>query len=304
MSKQTSLSSFLTKTPPKNTSYLAQLRDELGGVKSSPTANKPPVFENKKRKSFGQSSSTVEKKKKTENNTKEPKVIQTCLDLGQSDYQKNCEECGMFYSPGNEEDEKAHKKFHNESKNPTFSLKGIKSLEQKKSFIDDTKEKNQCEIYVVNSNDKINFNKKCVQGIIERVNRELSYSSSKDHVAENEKIYIYIQAGKLGACAIVESINEAFPIIPNEIINESDDVVTQIDAKNPVKASFGISRIWVPSELRRQGIATRLMNLITADYVFGQIISKNMVAFSQPSSDGKKFATRYFGTNKFCIYTP
>jgi hypothetical protein len=59
MSKQTSLSSFLSKTPPKTTSYLAQLRDELGP--KSP--NKPPVFESKKRK-ISQSSIEIEKKKK------------------------------------------------------------------------------------------------------------------------------------------------------------------------------------------------------------------------------------------------
>lgn len=64
MSKQTSLTSFLQpKTPPKNTSYLAQLRDELGGGAKTPITNKP-VFESKKRKSLSPSM-TIEKKKKT-----------------------------------------------------------------------------------------------------------------------------------------------------------------------------------------------------------------------------------------------
>lgn len=71
-----------------------------------------------------------------------------------------------------------------------------------------------------------------------------------------------------------------------------------------MKSSFGISRIWVAPEFRRQGIATKIMNVITTDFIYGEIVPKNLIAFSQPSGDGKKFATHYFGTNKFSVYTP
>lgn len=294
MSKQTNIKNFLNK-PAKNTGYLAQLKEEL--VTQKPTVS--PVQE-KKRKLTSPiiaSPPITKKQKKTEESAKK---VQTCLDLGQSDFQKKCPECGMFYSPGNEEDEKIHKKFHLEkSKAQQLSLKGIGTLKVVKEWIDGV-------VYVVSSDDKANFAKKCVQEIRTHVNQQLSYSHSKNHIPQDEKTYIYVHAKKLAGCLIVESIShlEAFPIVPNEEMSEHDALVTQIDRTKPTQCKLGVSRIWVSESLRRQGLASRLMSAMLADAVYGEVVPRTLVAFSQPTADGKQFGAHFFGTNSYNIYTP
>jgi hypothetical protein len=58
----------------------------------------------------------------------------------------------LICSPGNEEDEKIHKKFHAERKKaPQISLKGIGTLKIVKEWIEGSV------IYVVSSSDKVIF---------------------------------------------------------------------------------------------------------------------------------------------------
>jgi hypothetical protein len=55
----------------------------------------------------------------------------------------------LSFSPGNEEDEKIHKKFHQErNRVRQVSLKGISSLKVVKEWLDGT-------LYVVSSSDKV-----------------------------------------------------------------------------------------------------------------------------------------------------
>jgi len=70
----------------------------------------------------------------------------------------------------------------------------------------------------------------------------------------------------------------------------------------PQPAKIGISRLWVHRNFRSQNIATKLVDVVRANFVFGEVVKKELVAFSQPSPEGKKFATKYFGTLEFLVY--
>lgn len=59
--------------------------------------------------------------------------------------------------------------------------------------------------------------------------------------------------------------------------------------------TLGISRIWVCRAQRRLGIATKLIEAARENTIHGQIVPKNMVAWSQPSDSGGKLALSYNG---------
>lgn len=49
---------------------------------------------------------------------------------------------------------------------------------------------------------------------------------------------------------------------------------------------------------------TKFLNLLfcRSNFVYGAYLSKDEVAFSDPTPDGKLFATRYCGTPRFLVY--
>ncbi|XP_042299088.1 N-acetyltransferase ESCO1-like [Sceloporus undulatus] len=71
---------------------------------------------------------------------------------------------------------------------------------------------------------------------------------------------------------------------------------------SPEPALCGISRIWVFSMMRRKKIASRMLECLRSNFIYGSYLSKEEIAFSDPTPDGKLFATRYFGTSQFLVY--
>ncbi|XP_063087948.1 N-acetyltransferase ESCO1 isoform X2 [Cavia porcellus] len=70
----------------------------------------------------------------------------------------------------------------------------------------------------------------------------------------------------------------------------------------PEPAICGISRIWVFSLMRRQKIASRMIECLRSNFIYGSYLSKEEIAFSDPTPDGKLFATQYCGTGQFLVY--
>ena len=44
------------------------------------------------------------------------------------------------------------------------------------------------------------------------------------------------------------------------------------------------------------------MLCIRNNFIYGSCLGKDELAFSDPTPDGKLFATRYFGTSRFLVY--
>jgi N-acetyltransferase len=68
-------------------------------------------------------------------------------------------------------------------------------------------------------------------------------------------------------------------------------------------AICGISRIWVNETERRRGIATKLLEAVRSNFVYGCSIAKEQLAFTQPTPDGKNFFTKYIGMEAFLVYS-
>jgi len=114
-------------------------------------------------------------------------------------------------------------------------------------------------------------------------------------------------------CAIAESIESAYKVLPKSVTSsevtlelptlaQSDKCI--IKSSEPQPALIGISRIWVHHQYRRQRIATTLLDTIRQHFVYGVSVKKELLAVTQPSTEGQLFASRYFGRVEFLVYIP
>jgi len=246
-----------------------------------------------------------------------PRVVQSVLDLGQKDWQIHCIKCGMFYSPGNEEDEAMHAQFHKKSLAPIL-YSGGKNQTILKEWNDGS--------YVVSvATDEAQFKRDKIQQIRQIVDNELNFNGCETWIPQNEKTYIYVRRKKVLGCVVAETIKKAFKVIQNAKSSEDkpESVPTSVTSQQqtlctpssqqdmsgcvvshvPQPALVGLSRIWVHHQYRKQGIASSLVDVVRVNFIYGEIVKKEMIALSQPSPEGKQFATKYFGTPQFLVYT-
>ncbi|XP_004519113.1 N-acetyltransferase eco [Ceratitis capitata] len=67
-------------------------------------------------------------------------------------------------------------------------------------------------------------------------------------------------------------------------------------------AKCGISRIWVSPLHRRLHIATKLINAVQQNTIFGEEITLDMIAFSAPTENGRMFAQKVTNLENFLVY--
>lgn len=79
-------------------------------------------------------------------------------------------------------------------------------------------------------------------------------------------------------------------------------VFVLLESTTPQSAQCGISRIWVHSQYRRKKVATRLLDCVRTNFIYGCIIPRELVAFSDPTPDGKRLANSYAGTSQFLVF--
>jgi len=117
---------------------------------------------------------------------------------------------------------------------------------------------------------------------------------------QRENLYLCEKKKKVVGCAVAESIESAYKVLPKS----TQPTLQCIVSSQTQPAIIGISRIWVHHQFRRQGIATALLDSIRNHFVYGVSVKKDHVAVTQPSTEGLLFATGYFGTGEFLVYTP
>ncbi|KAI8612194.1 ESCO1/2 acetyl-transferase-domain-containing protein [Chytriomyces sp. MP71] len=67
--------------------------------------------------------------------------------------------------------------------------------------------------------------------------------------------------------------------------------------------TLSTSRIWVSKAHRLKGIAVKMLDACRRKFVFGCILDKEKMAFSQPTVAGLRLGWRYFGRRDFLVYT-
>uniref|UniRef100_A0A3Q1GBM5 Treacle protein-like n=1 Tax=Acanthochromis polyacanthus TaxID=80966 RepID=A0A3Q1GBM5_9TELE len=234
-------------------------------------------------------------------------VTQAAAESGLSDAgQKHfgavaCSVCGMLYSAANPEDESQHLLFHNQF------ISAVKYVGWKKERI--LGEYPDGKIILVLPDDP-KYALKKVEEIREMVDNDLGFQQVETKCPSQTKTFLFISNDKkVAGCLIAEHIQEGYRVIEEPAPEGSEGEKVMFERQRawccsttPEPAICGISRIWVVSMMRRLGIASRMIECLRNNFIYGSYLSKDEIAFSDPTPDGKLFATHYFGTSQFLVY--
>eukprot|EP01080_Neovahlkampfia_damariscottae_P010185 gene10185-2604_t len=244
------------------------------------TRREKPSYENSKEFFSGKKVVGVVKQK---NKKKEKK--QLYLDFGQKDLKTVfCSNCGMIYMNKLKEDVEVHEKYCKKQKD-LISFTGWKNERCVKKLLNEDK------IIEIRTNDsKIHLKK--MEDVKKILIDQFGEQSEKD--LSYDKIFIYVNSKikKIVGVIFCKRIEFAFKLKENEISIE--DKVNNI--------LLGVSRIWVHTSQRRKGIAKELLDVASYHFIDGYPISKNEIAFSQTTNDGKLFAQSYCKKDDILIY--
>ncbi|XP_038056898.1 N-acetyltransferase ESCO1-like isoform X2 [Patiria miniata] len=229
---------------------------------------------------------------------------QMTMDLGQKRFgATSCEMCGMVYTAAHPEDEASHDKFHRKY------LTSIKFPGWKKERL--LQEFDDGRIIMVLHDDH-KFQVKKVEEIRQLVDQELGFLQGGEVACKtSSKVLLYITTEKkVAGCLIAEEISQGYRVIADSSTgqrsSEEQELFEQQRAwcceTKPERAVCGVSRIWVASQERRKQIATKLLDCLRNYFMFGTVLPKELIAFSDPTPDGKMLATAYMKTPRFLVY--
>ncbi|XP_001600797.1 N-acetyltransferase eso1 [Nasonia vitripennis] len=252
-----------------------------------------PLFS--KGSSFGIVTDTSVKSKKMNenrvlvNHSSDPKQYQ--IDAGQKLFGiSQCKKCQLLYHLGDKDDENAHIKYHNRW-NKDLGLK-FQGWKNEHIVFQDSNTKSK--IILIEPSDPMNHRKK-VLDILQIINQDLGIIElvSSDYV--DDKAYLYVRNKSIIGLLISKRIHRAFKMIP-----EMSELNCCSSESSPAKC--GINVIWTAEHHRRQGVATKLVDTLRANYFYGHIMSIDDIAFSIPTPSGKAFAEKYTKTSSFKVY--
>ncbi|XP_075777017.1 N-acetyltransferase ESCO1 isoform X2 [Pelodiscus sinensis] len=228
---------------------------------------------------------------------------QLIIDAGQKRFGAvSCNICGMLYTASNPEDETQHLLFHNQF------ISAVKYVGWKKERI--LAEYPDGKIIMVLPDDP-KYALKKVEEIREMVDNDLGFQQAPLKCYSRTKTLLFISNDKkVAGCLIAEHIQSGYRVIEEKIpeaSSENEKIIFERQkawccSTSPEPAICGISRIWVFSMMRRKKIASRMIECLRSNFIYGSYLRKEEIAFSDPTPDGKLFATQYCGTSQFLVY--
>lgn len=122
-----------------------------------------------------------------------------------------------------------------------------------------------------------------MEAVLDIVKRELSFVAianlSSDSLAP-KTAFLYVVKKYVVGLVTAENIKEAFIVKGNSCSDRTE-------------ASIGIFQLWVHSNYRGKGFASRLVTAAREHMVFGMVVPVGKTAFSSPTKMGLGFAKRY-----------
>ncbi|XP_077076939.1 N-acetyltransferase ESCO2 isoform X1 [Siphateles boraxobius] len=256
---------------------------------STPALTGTPAFKAKERSALRR-----EMKKQTDN--------QLIIDAGQKQFgATSCGSCGMLYSTDSPEDNFQHTQFHQRFLD-TIKFVGWKKERVVAEFWDG-------KIILVLPEDPKYATKKA-EDVRRIADSELGFQQITLSCPSSAKTYLFINSDRMVVgCLVAENIRQAFRVLEQpekpKDMNKEDFMERHrawCCSTVPEKALCGVSRIWVFSLMRRKGIATRLLDTVRNSFMYGSHLTKEEIAFSDPTPEGKLFATKYCQTPTFLVY--
>lgn len=226
----------------------------------------------------------------------ENKDDQMTLDAGQKKFgATQCDTCGMIYSQAEPTDETTHAKFHQSILN-ALKFPGWKKERVVQEYDDGSR------VVMVTYEDPKYAHKK-VEEINKIMGGELGFPESTFIFRTDYKVFLMISDDKkIIGCCLAENTTQGNRVIADSQSSQESGSRPWYCDSEPEPASVGISKIWVHKLHRRTGIACKLLDCVRQNFHYGTFIPKKRIAFSDPTPDGKKLATKYIGTSSFLVY--
>ncbi|KAM9382254.1 N-acetyltransferase ESCO2 [Phaethornis superciliosus] len=226
---------------------------------------------------------------------------QMIIDAGQKHFGAIvCKSCGMLYTAASPEDEAQHIQHHERF------LEGLRYVGWKKERV--VAEFWDGKIVLILPNDP-KYAVRKAEDVREIVDNELGFKQVALSCPAKTKIYLFVSNEKMiVGCLVAESIKQAFRVLsePGAAPSPGQDVLQHHRAwrcsTKAEPALCGVSRIWVCSPSRRNRIARRMVDVLRSTFMYGSFLSTQEIAFSDPTPDGKAFATKYCQTPNFLVY--
>uniref|UniRef100_A0A8C3PJ07 Establishment of sister chromatid cohesion N-acetyltransferase 2 n=1 Tax=Calidris pygmaea TaxID=425635 RepID=A0A8C3PJ07_9CHAR len=225
---------------------------------------------------------------------------QMIIDAGQKHFGAIvCKSCGMIYTAGSPEDEAQHIQHHERF------LEALRYVGWKKERV--VAEFWDGKIVLILPDDP-KYAVKKAEDVREIVDNELGFKQVSLSCPAKTKIYLFVSNEKMiVGCLVAESIKQAFRVLaePGATLSPEKDTLQHQRpwrcSTEPEPAVCGISRIWVFRPRRGKGIARRMVDVVST-FMYGCFLSTQEIAFSDPTPDGKLFATTYCQTPSFLVY--
>lgn len=239
------------------------------------------------------------------------------IDLG-NEVRKSCPGCAMEYIPSNAEDAALHKKFHEMNTTGIDLGKAFVKANASRWVYEATRFD---EGYVVIVDRKATPTaKNQAKKVLEVVRRELSSPEIEDEVlwsqteppghlqrngsiekVDRYKVFLHMKDSRCVGLCLTERIWESRPVqISEKNSDQNGSSITAGQETHP--ALVGVSRIWTSESSRRKGIAMDLLDCVVSNFIYGMEISKDQIAFSQPTESGKRLAQSFFGSDEWHVY--
>lgn len=208
---------------------------------------------------------------------------------------KTCSLCGMTYYTSLVQDQKVHKKHHENFING-FVWKQKVSEKVRQSFQLKDKKGNH-EVKIIEIDKKNTRQKRLVESLLELVNHELNapvannaWTMLTDDSIQGKAFVLIVNDRAVGVC-VTEPIKNSTEQ-GRWMVHRTQEIVSKQVNKLPV---IGISRIWIASTWRRHGLALLMLECIKKFLVYGVPFKPTEIAFSQPSCAGGHLSKTFNG---------
>ena len=237
---------------------------------------------------------------------------QTTLDAGQKVLGPvQCGTCGAVYTVGDPQEEEGHNRIH-QLRLDTLKFPGWKTERKVGDFP-------AGRVICIKPGDHSTHWRK-VEELLTVVDHDLGFSEVGIRWPDKTKVFLYIAEKKVVGVLLAERIEKGYRILPNNgkydqsceqssflTFPFSDDEAPNNKvyccSETPEPVMCGISRIWVLSDFRRARVATSLVDCLRSNFYQNHYLADHQFAFSDPTMDGIKFASRYMKTQEFLVYS-
>jgi hypothetical protein len=114
--------------------------------------------------------------------------------------------------------------------------------------------------------------------------------------------FVYVQINRSATARLSQSMEVS------EVETQRKADISAVNAEQ-APSVVGLRVIWTKNSHRRKGIAARLVGTVCSHHIYGRHINKResdasrqLLAFSQPTDDGKQFAFKFTDCEEILVY--